>query len=117
MSHKYYGIQKQEEDNLYVIPFLSTKTQRLRFLNDEFVGYGKRNEFLLHKKPGLTIMRVSDNFINRGLREASSSQNLMNEFLNQLVYKSQENLNKKTLQIKQVTITTNSSIRIKVNSF
>jgi hypothetical protein len=117
MSHKYYGFQKSEEDNLYVIPFLSTKTQRLRFLNDELVGYGIRNEFILHKKPGLTIMRVGDSFISKSLQQTTSTQNFMNEFLNQLFYKSQSQVNKNTLHIKQVTVTADSSIRISLNSF
>jgi len=86
MSHKYYGFQKQEEDSFYTIPFLSTKTRRLRFLNGDLVGYGERNEFIIHKNPGLTIVRLNDQLINQGFHKQANTQKLMNEFLNQLLY-------------------------------
>lgn len=126
MSHKYYGFQKDEQDSLYAVPFLSTKVQRLRFLNEDFVGYADQNEFIIHKNPGLTIVRVNDNVVNQGLHKQSSVERLMNEFLNQLVYKSTDSLNlfsikktnsvKSTIKIKEVAINLNSSIRISMSN-
>lgn len=122
MSHKYYGFQKQEEDNLYTIPFLSTKTNRLRFLNHELVGYGEKNEFIIHKNPGLTILRIGDNQINRGLQHRSSASTLMNEFLNNLIQSSTNLQNQQTknfnlLKIKEIKVTAKSSIQIKLNAY
>ena len=117
MSHKYYGFQKQE-DNLYTIPFLSTKTKRLRFLNNEFVGYGERNEFIIHKNPGLTIVRFDDNLINNGLHNRSNTTRIMTELLNQLIsnssstsFVSATNI-RKDLNVRKVTVNSASSIRI-----
>lgn len=125
MSHKYYGFKK-EEDKLYTIPFLSTKTQRLRFLNEDFVGYGQKNEFIIHKNPGLTIMRINDHLINQGFQKQSNTEKLMNEFLNQLIYQSTAStahINVKKLnspdsriKFKEVSINSNSLIRISLNS-
>lgn len=122
MSHKYYSFEKQEENNVYTIPFLSTKTQRLRFLNDDLVGYGERNEFVIHKKPGITIIRLNDDLISKGFQNNSISQNLMNEFLNQLLDKSKDYMDLKTMNlnnkvsIKQVNVNSKSSIRITLSS-
>ena len=122
MSHKYYGFQKQEE-NLYTLPFLSTKTQRLRFLNDDFIGYGEKNQLIIHKKPGLTIVRLDDQLINNRYQNQSNTQKLMNELLNQLLNNSQNSGNKdkiryssKAINIKQIAVSSNSSIRITINS-
>ena len=122
MSHKYYGFQKQEEDNLYTIPFLSTKTNRLRFLNHELVGYGEKNEFIIHKSPGLTILRIGDNQINRGVQHRSSASTLMNEFLANLIQSSTNLQNQQTknfnlLKIKEIKVTAKSSIQIKLNAY
>ena len=122
MSHKYYGFQKQEEDNLYAIPFLSTKTNRLRFLNHELVGYGEKNEFIVHKNPGLTILRLGDNQINRGFQNRSNVSKLMNEFLNNLIQSSsylhnQQTKNFNSLKIKEIKVSAKSSIQIKLNAY
>ena len=121
MSHKYYGFQKQEEDNLYTIPFLSTKTKRLRFLNNEFVGYGEKNEFIVHKNPGLTILRLGDTQINRDLHNLSNTSKLMNEFLNQLLQssnylKTSQMKNFNQMKIKEIKVNSKSSIQIKLTS-
>ena len=122
MSHKYYGFQKQEENNLYTIPFLSTKTNRLRFLNHELVGYGEKNEFIIHKNPGLTILRINDNQVNRGLQQRSSAGTLMNEFLNNLIQSStnlqnQQTKNYNLLKIREIKVSAKSSIQIKLNAY
>lgn len=122
MSHKYYGFQKQEEDGLYTIPFLSTKTQRLRFLNHEFVGYGEKNEFIIHKNPGLTIIRLTDNQVNRGFHNQSNTNKMMTEFLNELLQtsnyvKTSELNNSNQLKIKEVKVNSKSSIQIKLNAY
>lgn len=121
MSHKYYGFQK-EEHNLYTLPFLSTKSQRLRFLNGDLVAYGQRNEFIIHKNPGLLIMRVNDNLINQGFHKQSNTENLMNEFLNQLLSMPNNTLSNfggsnvnsldKKIKVKEVALTSRSSIQI-----
>ena len=122
MSHKYYGFQKQEETNLYAVPFLSTKTNRLRFLNQELVGYGEKNEFIVHKNPGLTILRIGDNQINRGLQHRSSVSKLMNDFLNNIIQSSsylqnQQTKNFNSLKIKEIKVNARSSIQIKLNAY
>nr|YP_009550984.1 hypothetical protein Ycf95 [Eustigmatophyceae sp. Ndem 8/9T-3m6.8]QAA11914.1 hypothetical protein Ycf95 [Eustigmatophyceae sp. Ndem 8/9T-3m6.8] len=122
MSHKYYGFQKEKEDNLYTIPFLSTKTKRLRFLNNEFVGYGERNEFIVHKNPGLTILRLGDNQINRGVHNLSNTSKLMNEFLSELLQSSnylqtQKVKNFNQVKIKEIKVNSKSSIQIKLNAY
>ena len=123
MSHKYYGFQKQEQDNLYTIPFLSTKMRRLRFLNNEFVAYGEKNEFVIHKNPGLTIIRLNDNQINRGLHNHSHTNKIMTEFLNQLVQSSTNlrkqqfatNLNR--VNVKDIKVTSKSAIQITLKTY
>jgi len=120
MSHKYYGFQKQE-DNFYTIPFLSIKTQRLRFLNKNFVGYGKNNDLIIHKNPGLTILRLTDSLINKGSHNQSNTQRLMNEFLNQLVSKSSELKNLEQLRlnpikIREIAVNQSSLIKITFNT-
>jgi len=122
MSHKYYGFQKQEEDSFYTIPFLSTKTRRLRFLNGDLVGYGERNEFIIHKNPGLTIVRLNDQLINQGFHKQANTQKLMNEFLNQLLYQTNVtsnvkiNYSNKQINVKQIAVASNSTIRITLSS-
>lgn len=123
MSHKYFGFQKEMDNNVYTVPFLSTKTQRLRFLNGDFVGYGKKNEFFVHKKPGLTIVRLDDNFINTRFYKQSNTQQLMTEFLNQLLTQSRDSSVKNRvnslsnqINVKQVTLNTKSAIRITLNN-
>jgi len=122
MSHKYYGFQKQEEDSFYTIPFLSTKTRRLRFLNGDLVGYGERNEFIIHKYPGLTIVRLNDQLINQGFHKQANTQKLMNEFLNQLLYQTNVtsnvkiNYSNKQINVKQIAVASNSTIRITLSS-
>jgi len=122
MSHKYYGFQKQEEDSFYTIPFLSTKTRRLRFLNGDLVGYRERNEFIIHKNPGLTIVRLNDQLINQGFHKQANTQKLMNEFLNQLLYQTNVtsnvkiNYSNKQINVKQIAVASNSTIRITLSS-
>lgn len=124
MSHKYYGFQQQEENNLYTIPFISTKTQKLRFLNNELVGYGQKNEFIVHKNPGLTILRLSDNQISRGFHYHTNTNKLMVEFLNNLIYSSDSNTLKQQrikssnpLKIKEVKVNSRASIQIRLSSY
>jgi len=120
MSHKYYGFQKQEENDFYTIPFLSAKAKRLRFLNGDFLVYGEKNEFIFHKNPGLTILRLTDSLINRLYDKQSTKQKLISEFLNQLL---SNNLNtikndtnfRKQINVNKITINPNSSIQIILN--
>jgi len=122
MSHKYYGFQKDEQDSLYAVPFLSTKVQRLRFLNEDFVGYADQNEFIIHNNPGLTILRVGDNQIIRGLHNRSNTNKLMSQFLNNLIQPSyclqNQQINSfNQVKIKEVKIHAKSSIQIKINAY
>ena len=119
MSHKYYGFNKQSEDNHYILPFLSTKTRRLRFLNNEFVAYGDKNEFIIHKNPGLTILRLNDNQINRGLANTVNTNQMMTEFLNELLnHSAATTFNQFTktsqIKIKEVKVSAKSAIQIKL---
>lgn len=117
MSHKYYGFQKLEEDDLYTIPFLSAKTKRLRFLSEDFVAYGEKNEFILHKNPSLTILRLTDSLINKSFDKQSTKQKLFTELLNQLL---SNNLNlirntndfRKQINVQKINITQDFSIQL-----
>ena len=117
MSHKYYGFQKEKNISLYTVPFLSKKAERLRFLNDDFVAYTGKNDLIIHKNPGSTIIRLNDHSINRGQFYKTNTGKLMIEFLNQLVDRpsqaifSTEN-STKNINISQISFNSKSSIRI-----
>lgn len=122
MSHKYYSVQKQENKDLYKIPLLATKVKKLRFLANNFVGYGQQNELIICKNPGLTIFKINDYQVSRGLQNKLNLNNLLNDFLNELVegtnnFNITQTKNSSSFKIKEINVNSKASIQIKLKAF